>query len=195
MCSWCWGYQPTLARIEAQFLARGLRFTKVLGGLAPDSDQAMPSDMQQAIEGYWRIINTKLGTTFNHDFWRLNTPRRSTYPACRAILLARKHGLENEMNAAIQQAYYLEARNPSDTEVLADLARKLDLDASTFENALHSEATQLELIDELKFARAIDGNSFPSWILVQDNVCTTLDLDYKDPQHLLDQAQNALNLA
>ncbi|GAM76629.1 thioredoxin [Vibrio ishigakensis] len=55
--------------------------------LAPDSDEPMPMEMRAAIESYWERISGLLGTEFNHDFWRNNTPRRSTYPACRACYL------------------------------------------------------------------------------------------------------------
>ena len=60
-----------------------------VGGLAPDSDEPMPLDMQQFLQQTWHRIEQQLGTKFNHDFWHTAQPRRSTYPACRAVLVAK----------------------------------------------------------------------------------------------------------
>jgi putative protein-disulfide isomerase len=54
-------------------------------------------------------------------------PRRSTYAACRAVIAARRQnpGYEEKMILAIQQAYYLEARNPADSHTLIELASEI----------------------------------------------------------------------
>jgi putative protein-disulfide isomerase len=97
MCSWCWAFRPTLLKLR-EALPAGIEFEQLLGGLAPD-------------------------TQFNFDFWHQTQPRRATYPACRAVLAARRlnPAMENPMILAIQQAYYLQARNPSDDALLIQL--------------------------------------------------------------------------
>ena len=87
MCSWCWGYRPTWNALQ-QALPEDIQQVNVVGGLAPDSDEAMPMEQQKLIAGYWQRIAEELGTEFNFDFWTNCAPRRSTYPACRAILAA-----------------------------------------------------------------------------------------------------------
>ena len=191
MCSWCWGYQPVLESIAEAFETNRIPWTKVLGGLAPDTQEPMPLELRSAIQGYWREIEALLGTTFNHDFWLRNTPRRSTYPACRAILIARRHGLEDEMNRAIQHAYYLNAENPSSTSVLCSLAEKLGLNPMEFAEQLEAKETKEALLEEIRFARSIGGNRFPSWILKQGESCTSLPLDYKTPTSLVEQVLTA----
>lgn len=191
MCSWCWGYQPTLESIAKSLQKHDICWTKVLGGLAPDTDQTMPAELQFAIQGYWRKIHALLGTTFNHEFWTSNSPRRATYSACRAILIARRHGMEDEMNRAIQHAYYLNAQNPSDNTVLCSLAQKLGLDPGRFQIELEQNETQLALKDEIRFAREIGGNSFPSWILEKDEGYTSLPIDYKNRQSIISKALEA----
>ena len=89
MCSWCWGYRPVWDLLQ-QHLPKSIAVEYVVGGLAADSDSAMPIAQQQMIQNHWRTIEQKLGTRFNHDFWRVNTPRRSTYNACRAAIAANK---------------------------------------------------------------------------------------------------------
>ena len=191
MCSWCWGYQPTLENITEVLETKKIPWTKVLGGLAPDTQEPMPLELRSSIQGYWREIEALLGTSFNHDFWTKNTPRRSTYPACRAILIARRHGLEDEMNRAIQHAYYLNAENPSLTSVLCSLAEKLGLNPEEFAVELEGKETKEALLKEIRFARSIGGNRFPSWILKQGESFRSLSFDYKNPAPLVDEVLKA----
>ena len=74
MCSWCWGYRPTLQKLFSS-LPEGVTRTNIVGGLAPDSDQPMPEAQRAAIAGYWRRIEDMLGAEFNHDFWTRCEPR------------------------------------------------------------------------------------------------------------------------
>ncbi len=97
---------------------------RILGGLAPDTDQPMPLEMQTKLKGIWQKIQQVVpGTEFNFDFWEKCSPRRSTYQACRAVIAARNQDPANEeaMILAIQHAYYLEAKNPADLSTLIEL--------------------------------------------------------------------------
>ena len=81
MCSWCWGYRRELVRLR-QSLPADIRFTKLLGWLAPDSDEPMPQEMQQHLQQTWQRIQERIpGTEFNFNFWSECQPRRSTWPA------------------------------------------------------------------------------------------------------------------
>lgn len=191
MCSWCWGYAPTWKRIEAE-LTPYLGIQYVLGGLAPDSDVPMPVDMQTQIASYWHKIESDLGTSFNHDFWSLNVPKRSTYPACRAVLAARKQRSEREMYHAIQQAYYLDAKNPSEPEVLLEVAEQIELETDAFRKDFFSDEIKQLLAKEIHFARSIGGNSFPSLFLSYDSTIIEVPIDYKNPNATIDLIRQQL---
>ena len=181
MCSWCWGYKPIWNEIK-QAVADDVEIIYVLGGLAPDTDEPMPEMMQAQIASYWKKIENFLGTAFNYEFWTENSPRRSTYPACRAALAARAQGAELAMLNAIQEAYYLHAQNPSDNAVLIELAKQLGLDMLKFEAALLSKQTHQDLLAEIAFARSIGGNSFPSLFIVSAGKEVEIPIDYKDAE-------------
>lgn len=192
MCSWCWGYKPVWQKISQQLESK-IEIQYVLGGLAPDSDQPMPEEMQRQIASYWKKIEDFLGTEFNYDFWKKNTPRRSTYPSCRAVLAARKQGAEQAMLSAIQHAYYLEARNPSDNEVLLSLAANIGLDAAKFEVDFFSAELNKEFLQELEFARRIGGNSFPSLFVATEQGIVELQVDYQSAETTIDQVEQILS--
>ena len=112
MCSWCWGLRPVFQRLIDQ-LPSQIRVSYLLGGLAADSDAPMAEEMQHQLQDTWHRIQQRIpNTEFNYDFWTRCQPRRSTYPACRAVIAARRIDveLEKSMVLAIQRAYYLQAK-------------------------------------------------------------------------------------
>lgn len=179
MCSWCWGYRPTAELLFAN-LPDGVIRENVLGGLAPDNDEPMPDEMLQRISGHWRTIHETLGTEFNFDFWTECEPRRSTYPACRAVIAAANQDREADMIQAIQEAYYLRAMNPSDTETLVTLADELSLDSGGFKTDLRSPDTEAELQHQVTFARRSPISGFPALVLRSRDQLTPVRLDYLD---------------
>ena len=161
----------------------------LLGGLAPDSDVPMPEAMQTDIAGYWAKIQQHIpGTEFNFDFWKKCQPRRSTYPACRAVIAARKQdsAIEKQMIEAIQTAYYLNAKNPSDDETLVTIAESLSLNAAQFSTDLNNQVTQQQLETEIRFAQQIGARGFPSMIMAEDGEYQYVPLNYNEPAPALD---------
>jgi putative protein-disulfide isomerase len=195
MCSWCWGFGPALDRLIEQ-LPPSVATRRLLGGLAPDSDQPMAAEMQQRLQDTWRRIQQRIpGTRFNFDFWRLCAPRRSTWPACRAVIAARSIDAAKEpaMIAAIQRAYYLEARNPSDDGTLIELAAALGLARADFERLLNDPATQGALDAEMAEARALGATSFPSLRLRLGDSAWPVPVDYTDSRPMREAIEMLLD--
>lgn len=190
MCSWCWAFNPVRERLLAR-LPESVRIVWVLGGLAPETDQPMPEELKRKIQRTWRTIEVEVpGTRFNYDFWKNCEPRRSTYPACRAVIAAagQASDLEQQMVLAIQRAYYCEARNPSDKAVLIELAGSLGLDRRRFSEDLDSSETVQELNRQIVFARSMGVSGFPSLVLEHlDRGYRLLEIDYRNPDSMLDQ--------
>lgn len=191
MCSWCWGFKPIWQDLK-RGLPVGVTAEYVVGGLAPDSDQPMPQEMQSMLQATWRRIQQQLGTEFNFDFWTLCKPRRSTYPACRAVLAAKLQGKEEEMITAIQQAYYLNAQNPSDVSTLVGLAAEMGLDAKEFEQSLAS-ADVAELFNEqLVLQNHMPISGFPTLVLHHEDSIYPIQLDYLNAATMLGQIEQVL---
>ncbi|QBQ55068.1 DsbA family protein [Nitrosococcus wardiae] len=189
MCSWCWAFRPTWQKIRAA-LPEKILIQYVLGGLAPDTHQPMPLEQQHKIQRIWETIKKQVpGTEFNFDFWAKCQPRRSTYPACRAVIAAaRQEGkLGEAMILLIQRAYYLQARNPSDDSTLIELAIELGLDEQRFTNDLNSSETQAELFRQIQFAQIIGAQGFPSLVLQQADEYSPIRFSYRDPSVALSQ--------
>jgi len=190
MCSWCWGYRPVWDALQEN-LPVSVSVEYVAGGLAPDSDEPMPMDLRTMIQGHWNNIQTRLGADFNFDFWTNNTPRRSTYIACRAAIAAKKQGYEKDMIDAIQRAYYLRALNPSDSDVLIRLVSELSqqelgshqeqsINVDQFSADLKSHETQRQLERQIQLAGELTDQGFPSLVLECNGFRHPIIRDYMD---------------
>jgi len=189
MCSWCWAFRPRWQEIVAG-LPDLVRSQRVLGGLAPDTDQAMPIDMQDKLRSTWqKIQQTVPGTPFNFEFWERCVPRRSTYAACRAVIAARRQnpGYEENMILAIQQAYYLEARNPADRNTLIELSNEIGLDRALFSADMESPAVHEALLKEIEFTHRLEVKGFPTLLLEKEGVFTGIQHEYNDVKAVLHQ--------
>ena len=189
MCSWCWGFNKTWEQVKNS-LPNSINVQYILGGLAPDSNEPMPSEMREYIQMNWRKIQQKIpGTEFNYTFWGNCRPKRSTYPACRAVIAVKNQNsdLEQTMVKLIQQAYYLEAKNPSEDDVLISLAKTLDLDIKQFTQDLNSESTQQLLSDDIALMQSLGVSSFPSLVLQTTNGIKSITIDYNNPKLILNQ--------
>lgn len=186
MCSWCYAFKPTLDELRKK-LNSNIKIVNVVGGLAKHSDEVMPKDVQEKIEHIWYEIKRVVGTKFNHDFWKECIPRRSTYLACQATILARYEKKELEMIEAIQNAYYLNAQNPSDASTLINLAKQIGMNEKKFEEDLKSQKIEDDLQNELNLRRSLNARSFPSLILKYKKELYPINIKYNDPESMLEQ--------
>ncbi len=191
MCSWCWGFSNTLEELLGS-LPKHIKVKRLLGGLAADSDVPMPVSMQLQIKSNWqRIEDTIPGVKFNFDFWEKTIPRRSTYPACRAVIAARMQGEKYDISMikAIQRAYYLEARNPSDDNTLIELASEMGLEVDVFKREYFSDNTQKVLENEILHSRELFAESFPSLVFEIESSFYSIKLNYTLYNEMLKQIE------
>lgn len=191
MCSWCWAFRPALNTLIEK-LPKEINIIRLLGGLAPDSNIAMPNDIREYVLQNWRAIEEKVPETkFNYDFWTKCKPRRSTYPACRAVIAARKQNSKFDiaMTLAIQKAYYLQARNPSDYETLIELAEEIGADKIKFSEDVVSQETDKILKEEIQQFESLDLKSLPSLLFVNDKRKIEIKPDYLDAKVMLDKIE------
>ena len=163
MCSWCWGFRPVWDTFQSR-LPPSIIVTDLMGGLAPDSTEPMDAQTQAYVQSAWHAVKARTGAQFNFSFWDTRQPKRATYPACRAVIAAgfqEKSG-RAQLYAAIQRAYYLEARDPSDHDTLMALAAEIGLDATQFEGDLTGAAVHTAFESELTQARSLGVSGFPT---------------------------------
>ena len=188
MCSWCWGFRPVFEQVR-HALPDGVQLQYVMGGLAPDSDEPMPQKTIDYVQSQWKLVTNETGARFNWDFWQCCQPRRSTYPSCRAVIAAgmQTEDARPEMIYAIQQAYYLNAKNPSDLDTLVDCAGQIKLDQERFAKDIQSTSVEQQLQHELNLRRLLDVTGFPSLRLEGDGKIHNIEINFKDARKILHQ--------
>jgi len=194
MCSWCYAFDSSLTALQKE-LPYFIRIKKIIGGLAPDTTQPMPVELQKTIQQTWRRIEqTVPNMLFNYDFWIINRPVRSTYPACRAILAARQQGadFEDKMIGAIQAAYYQKAKNPSLSSTLLQCALEVGLAVDKFANDLTSDEIEEELQNEISTARSLSVISYPSLLMEHDGRLFPVSVDYLDHETMIREIASIL---
>lgn len=194
MCSWCYAFGQSWLALQ-QHLPKQVAVTCLTGGLAPDTMAPMPLETQKMVQDAWaRIEHTVPGIRFNWEFWSCNTPIRSTYPACRAVLAAKKQrdAAEEQMILAIQNAYYQQAKNPSLTETLLGCARAIGLDEKVFSEDLASTETEQQLQRTIAFVRQMNVNSYPSLRLDYQGKLFSIGVDYWHYRNMLNAIMRIL---
>ena len=190
MCSWCWGFAATLDSV-LEALPDDINVVHLLGGLAPDSNEPMPESMQQGLQQTWKQIADVIpGTEFNFAFLTDNTPRRSTWPSCRAVIAARRQSedYERPMIKAIQRAYYLDAKNPSDSDTLLQCAKDIGCDGAVFSKDFESEDVSNEFLDELRQVQRYGVRGFPSLVLQKaDGSAFSVPVEYQHANRILER--------
>ena len=109
-------------------------------------------------------------------------------PVGRSFLPNKQHpDFENLMIYGIQKSYYLEAQNPSNEDVLINIAENLGLDIAKFKMALKSSQVNEILLDEIKLSRSMDMNSMPSLVLQINGTLKGIDIEYLDANYIVKQ--------
>ncbi len=188
MCSWCYGFSRTMDTVLSQ-LPDNISLHYVMGGLAPDSNEPMPQEMQQYVQNAWKAVSKRTGAEVNFDFWTRGRPKRSTYPSCRAVIAA---GLQNReqipaMIKAIQTAYYRQARNPSNNDTLIQLAGEIGLNPDQFTADLTSNRVEHLLLADFNFKNRLGVQGFPTLILEKEEKFYALTIGYAEPEIILER--------
>lgn len=93
---------------------------------------------------------------------------------------------------AIQRAYYLQTRNPSDTETLVALAGEIGLDTALFGADLVSPEIDRRLHEDFALRRSLHVDSFPSLILEHHGDQVWLACGYEEKDVVLDVLEASL---
>ena len=97
------------------------------------------------------------------------------------------------MTLAIEHAYYLQAKNPSDLDTLVDCAEKIGMQPERFRLALAETRESGRLESEIKEARRMGLNSFPSFAVATKDSFVPIELDYKNPKKMASEIKQALS--
>lgn len=120
-----------------------------------------PEQIERNREGI-RARGAELGFTF--DMARRGRIY-NTFDAHRLLHWAETQGRQHALKSALFSAYFTEGRNPSDHEVLIDVARQVGLDPERAREILSSDLYANEVRERAQFFRAHGIQAVPSVIV------------------------------
>ena len=163
MCSWCWGFAPEMAKLQTHFGSR-LGIVPVMGGLRPGTTEAMTADLKSAVRSHWLHVAEATGQPFDHTFFDWPGFVYDTEPACRAVVAVRTMRPEVSLMyfGTVQQAFYAESRDVTQTSELRACATSIGLDGDDFTDAFDSTGSHEALERDFMIRHRLKVSGFPS---------------------------------
>lgn len=205
MCSWCYGFSQELQKFLAEIPDAELDI--VLGGLRAYNTQIMDPDQRDMILSHWEKVQQVSGLPF--DMTGLSKPGfiYDTEPACRAVVTAKilTEDMPTKINfavfQAIQDAFYAEAKDVTNEEVLAEVAvqalnayENSDVfDVASFLETLQSPESKDETRQHFQQIQRWGVRGFPVLLLVKEDGLHMLSSGYTSAQDLFNAFHEASN--
>lgn len=168
ICSSCWGIEPQLRKLKAQY-GEYLDIEYRMGGLLPDWSYnsggiSKPSDVAH----HWDEVSVYYDMPIDGDVW-LEDPLSSSYPPSIAYIAAK---LQDERKAVlymreIRKMVFLEKVNIAKFENLKKAAESVNLDLTQFEADFNGRAKEL-FKEDLSMARQFGVRGFPTMYFIDE---------------------------
>lgn len=165
MCSWCYGFSPTISALEQTFRGR-LPVRPVMGGLRAGNTRAMRPEDKAYIRDAWTRVAAASGQPFDHAFFDREGFVYDTEPACRAVVVMRQRRPEAALAfmSTISRAFYAQNRDVTSPDVLADLAADAGVDRSEFAMALLSPDARNDTFRDFLTSQQVGVQGFPTLV-------------------------------
>ena len=195
MCSWCWGFSPTVGTLRRSF-GDVLPIRLVMGGLRPGTTAPMPEEARRNLVGHWKEIADLTGQPFSEDLIANDGFIYDTDPPARAVVLARRKSNDVAIDylARVQAAFYAEGRDVTKFAVLADIAVEFGFDRDAFLAELDEEALKNETWRDYAVSQRAGVTGFPTLIVGPnaDQTHALVSRGYSDPDTVMAGVQNWL---
>lgn len=165
MCSWCWGFSPVIEAIRAQYRDR-MKIALMLGGLRPGITTPMPQNECDEILHHWHEVQARSGQIFSFDGAPTSGFVYNTEPASRAVITvgAIDAAATFPYFKSLQTAFYVEARDVTRAEVLADLAQHYDIAKDVFLACFESDTMRKKIQQHFISTRQAEVRGFPTLV-------------------------------
>ena len=185
MCSWCWGFSPVISAIREKY-ADLLEFSITLGGLRVGTTERLPAQFKEQVLHHWHEVHKATAQPFCFDF---NLPEDFCYdtePSCRATVTVR----ELDPSAtfpyfeSLHHAFYVENRDVTNSEILAELAEAQGVARDTFLETFEAKETQSKTFNDFARSQGFGVRGFPTAILRDERGPAILTVGYESLENL-----------
>jgi len=142
----------------------------IMGGLRPGTTKPLDEAGKRSIREHWEHVHEASGQPFNMRFFNRTGFIYHTEPASKAVVFARRSGMEQSLAylPLVQRAFYAENRDVTNEEVLADLAIKAGLDGQAFLKVFRRDHVKQETWTDFAIAQRAGITGFPTLVAEAD---------------------------
>lgn len=198
MCSWCYGIASELANLLKFTLENGIDFKIMVGGLRPYG-QEWNDEFKGFLAHHWKEVSKKSGQKFDYEFLKRESFSYSTLPCCKAVVVMRHFiGKQSEKVLGyfsdIQKAFFAKNQDPTDTEVLADIAQNYGIKKEIFIENFNDKDLENTTFAEFSQVQSLGVRGFPSVILFDDKKPMLIANGYAKSFDMIEKVKRCLNL-
>ena len=176
VCTWCWGSEPILRKLETRF-GDQLEVSYVMGGLVKDITEFYdsfndigrdPERSNANIAKHWLEASSRHGMPVQADGFQLfSNEHPSTYPQNIAYKAAQMQDpqMAKRFLRRVREASSAEAKQTNRTEVLLELASEVGLDVARFLEDFREGNAGLEFERDLALTAQYGARGFPSFLV------------------------------
>ena len=165
MCSWCWGFAPTIKELSETY-KNSAPLAITTGGLHAYDTHTMDNQYKDIIRHHWEDVEKATGANFDYSFFDRIDFVLDTEPACRAVVVVRK--MEKAKALAfyelISRSFYKENQDTTDTNTLKKIAEEIDLDPEEFIALFESDLIKQDTLDDFRLTQRLGITGFPTLI-------------------------------
>lgn len=169
ICSACWGIEPQLRKLKAEY-GDVVEIEYRMGGLLPDWSYngggiSKPSDVAH----HWDEVSAYYDMPIDGDVW-LEDPLHSSYPPSIAFKAAQMQDNEKAVLflRELREMLFLKKKNIAKWEIMEAAAKMVGLNAEQFIADYEGEAKEL-FEEDLNIARQNGVRGFPTMFFVDAN--------------------------
>ena len=163
MCAWCYGFTHVVRRLRALWHGR-LTVEVIAGGLNPYAQEPLSREERERMAVSWHRVQERTSLAFNYGLFLNKNFVYNTEPACRALHVVRRlrPALTLEILRALHSAFYADAFNLADPEVLANVVRPFGISENLFFALFESDDIIEETEKEFEFVQMLGVTDLPS---------------------------------
>ncbi len=193
MCSWCWGFSPTVEAMAGEYAGRVPVFP-IVGGLRPLTAEPMSGRAKAEIRHHWADVENASGQSFDYSFFDRDGFIYDTEPACRALVTVRTLKPEAALGflAAQHQAFYAENRDITDHDVLVDLAETAGVDRASFVDIFPTRKMIYLTASDFFRSQSMGVTGFPTVVLRTEGKLSLLTAGFRSFEDLKPQLDDWL---
>ncbi len=185
MCSWCWGFAPSIHAVRARWPE--LPVTVITGSMGAERARPMTERDKEYVRHHWQEVAARSGQPFDHSFFDRSGFVYDTAPPCRALLLVRSRF--PDLGAAflehLQERFYARNEDITDAAVLRDAVCAFGLAGEHFDALFEDPSLQQALEREWQETARLGVSGYPTLIGLEEGRAVPISLGWAAADELV----------